>query len=141
MIYGVLILQALLLALLCTVSTSSTFSICYNTHFLKAGRFSVDTSQSYNNTSATAWNPLIFVVVYADAFPNAVNTSVVIATDSMYIQHSGGRIQFSGKLANNTGTQLVFSLESNLTSSIKTLGYRYVIITNEYSSVSFNLAV
>jgi hypothetical protein len=134
-------LVLLMLVLSVLIATQSPFTVSFNTHFLKADRFSIDTSTSYNNASAVPWNPLTFTVSYSDAFPNAVNTSVVIATDSMYIQHSGGRIQFSGKLANNTGTQLIISLESNLTSSVKVLGYRYVIITNEYSSASSNLAV
>lgn len=129
-------LPSLFLGVILTLVTkilSSPMTVAFNQHYLKAESFSIDTSQSFQNSSTVSWNPLIFRISYAEAFPSVSNLSVVIATDNMDIIHSGGSIQFSGKVTSKEESQLVFNFESNLSSFIKNLGYRYLILINRYS--------
>lgn len=69
------------------IASQHPFTVSFNRHFLKAGHFSIDTSRFYHNASAAPWNPLTFIVGYAEAgFSNEVNTtSVVIVIYEMYI--------------------------------------------------------
>jgi hypothetical protein len=73
----------LIILSLAVIAISAPFTVSFNTRFLIADRFTVDTSQSFNNASYPNWNALTYLLSYSDAFPNAVNTSVAIATDRM----------------------------------------------------------
>lgn len=136
-----LILKILLFTSLLNLSGASPFTICSNTHFLKTDRFTVDTSQSFGNASYPNWSSLIYTFSFSNSFPKPTSTSAVIAADSFDILLSGGRVQFACKITNNTATSLMVSLDSTLTSAIKVLGFRYLILTDAYSSANSNVAL
>jgi hypothetical protein len=62
--------SAILLALLQVIGTTSPFAISYNSRYLRADKFSPDTSQTFANASATALTPLSYSVNYLESFPN-----------------------------------------------------------------------
>lgn len=122
----------MLILLMCLTFTASCspFSTSFNQHYIRADRVGIDTSSTFQNSSASNWSPLSYTVSYAEAFPYAVNVSAAISTDSMHIFQSGSALSFSGKLVNKTNNQLIFNFESTMTANIKVLGYRYIIFVN-----------
>jgi hypothetical protein len=129
----------LLLAFLWTSQLVSASSNSFNTRYLRADRFSIDTSQTYNNSLAANWDPLDYSISLSGIFDNFSNVSLVLAVDDLNVEHNQSRFQFKSNVLTVTESQFTLQFYSDFPENIKSLGYRYLILINDYSSSNFNL--
>ncbi len=128
----------LLLAFLWTSQLVSASSNSFNTRYLRADRFSIDTSQTYNSLAAN-WDPLDYAISLSGIFDNFSSVSLVLAVDDLNVEHNQSRFQFKSNVLTVTESQFTLQFYSDFPENIKSLGYRYLILINDYSSSNFNL--
>lgn len=131
----------LLLAFLWTSQLVSASSNSFNTKYLRADRFMIDTSQTYNNSLTPDWNPLNYIISLSGIFDNVSSVSIVLALDDLNVEHNQSRFQFKSSISAVTESQFTLEFNSDIPKDIKSLGYRYLILINDYSSSSSNLMV
>lgn len=78
------------------------------------------------------------MIPYPKRFRHRSNIQVFFALGNFSIDYPQNYINFYGLLGNKDETGLTFNVFSNMTSHIKKLTYRYLIISGEYASVQAN---
>lgn len=121
-----------------TQHLSQPLTVSPNQRYTTTGSFSVDTTSTYANSSASAWNPTNYITIYSIGGGYSPQVLVFVCIKDLYLSLSSKQIQFYFRYSVYSSA-FFLSLYSNLTSKIQTLTFNYLVFANEYIS-NYNIA-
>jgi len=127
----------ILLLLICTsLHLTAPVTVSPNQRYINTGVCNFDTSKTYNNSSASGWNPPQFNVTYQTSFGSISGKYVILSIKDLYVGFSNRAIFFYPNVSYAGNTYFLLKVYSNMVNSFLSLSYSYVVIVNAYYSSS-----